>query len=87
MIATPGPATGMFSGIGFTAIVYGRAATHTLPMVVCPDYVNLGDTSRGLAKQALMRLSPKSFAIFRKLGLEQSYVERRADHSGDFEWQ
>jgi hypothetical protein len=34
-----------------------------------PDYVNLGDTSRGLAKQALMRLSPKSFAIFHKLGL------------------
>jgi hypothetical protein len=34
-----------------------------------PDYVNLGYTSRGLAKQALMRLSPKSLAIFRKLGL------------------
>lgn len=35
-----------------------------------PDYVNLGYTSRGLAKQALMRLSPKSLAIFRKLGLD-----------------
>ena len=35
-----------------------------------PDYVNLGYTSRDLAKQALMRLSPKSLAIFRKLGLE-----------------
>ncbi len=35
-----------------------------------PDYVNLGYTSRGLAKQALMRLSRKSLAIFRKLGLE-----------------
>jgi hypothetical protein len=34
-----------------------------------PDYVNLGYTSRGLAKQALMRLSPISLAIFRKLGL------------------
>lgn len=34
-----------------------------------PDYVNLGYTSRGLAKQALMRLSRKSLAIFRKLGL------------------
>ena len=34
-----------------------------------PDYVNLGYTSRDLAKQALMRLSPKSLAIFRKLGL------------------
>src|SRR5712691_8683766 len=35
-----------------------------------PDYVNLGYTSRGLAKQALMRLSRTSLAIFRKLGLE-----------------
>jgi len=35
-----------------------------------PDYVNLGYTSRDLAEQALMRLSPKSLAIFRKLGLE-----------------
>ena len=35
-----------------------------------PDYVNLGYTSRGLAKQALMRLSRKSLAIFRKLGLD-----------------
>ncbi len=34
-----------------------------------PDYVNLGYTSRDLAKQALMRLSRKSLAIFRKLGL------------------
>ena len=34
-----------------------------------PDYVNLGYTSRGLAKQALMRLSRKSLDIFRKLGL------------------
>src|SRR5437016_6904174 len=34
-----------------------------------PDYVNLGYTSRGLAKQALMQLSRKSLAIFRKLGL------------------
>src|SRR6266480_4170325 len=34
-----------------------------------PDYVNLGYTSRGLAKQALMRLSRKSLALFRKLGL------------------
>jgi hypothetical protein len=34
-----------------------------------PDYVNLGYTSRGLAKPALMRLSRKSLAIFRKLGL------------------
>src|SRR6266550_2691865 len=34
-----------------------------------PDYVNLGYTSRGLAKQAVMRLSRKSLAIFRKLGL------------------
>ena len=34
-----------------------------------PDYVNLGYTIRGLAKQALMRLSRKSLAIFRKLGL------------------
>src|SRR6266852_3377692 len=40
-----------------------------------PDYVNLGYTSRGLAKQALMRLSRKSLAIFRKLGLaiQKSY--------------
>ena len=37
-----------------------------------PDYVNLGYTSRGLAKQALMRLSGKSLAIFRKLGLGQT---------------
>jgi len=29
-----------------------------------PDYVNLGYTSRGLAKQALMQLSRKSLAIF-----------------------
>src|SRR5205807_9698784 len=35
-----------------------------------PDYVNLGYTSRGLAKQALMRLSRKFLAIFRNLGLE-----------------
>ena len=35
-----------------------------------PDYVNLGYTSRGLAKQAVMRLSRKSLAIFRKLGLD-----------------
>src|SRR3974390_926652 len=48
-----------------------------------PDYVNLGYTSRGLAKQALMRLSRKSLAIFRKLGLAaklseegQSYPDR-----------
>src|SRR5260370_37653359 len=37
-----------------------------------PDYVNLGYTSRGLAKQALMRLSRKSLAIFRKLGLDSN---------------
>jgi hypothetical protein len=36
------------------------------------DYVNLGYTSRGLARQALMWLSPKSLAIFRKLGLGRS---------------
>src|SRR5260370_33391508 len=39
-----------------------------------PDYVNLGYTSRGLAKQALMRLSRKSLAVFRKLGLVVLYV-------------
>jgi hypothetical protein len=38
-----------------------------------PDYVNLGYTSRGLAKQALMRLSRKSLAIFRKLGLARKF--------------
>src|SRR5437016_4552910 len=37
------------------------------------DYVNLGYTSRGLAKQALMRLSRKSLAIFRKLGLGRAF--------------
>src|SRR5438876_1102617 len=41
-----------------------------------PDYVNLGYTSRGLAKQALMRLSRKSLAIFRKLGLDKEARER-----------
>jgi hypothetical protein len=40
-----------------------------------PDYVNLGYTSRGLAKQALMRLSRKSLAIFRKLGLGSVSIE------------
>ena len=41
-----------------------------------PDYVNLGYTSRGLAKQALMRLSRKSLAIFRKLGLAPARLRR-----------
>jgi hypothetical protein len=41
-----------------------------------PDYVNLGYTSRGLAKQALMRLSRKSLAIFRKLGLDHRIGSR-----------
>src|SRR6266478_5038974 len=36
-----------------------------------PDYVNLGYTSRGLAKQALMRLPRKSLTLFRKLGLDE----------------
>src|SRR6266852_1012092 len=40
-----------------------------------PDYVNLGYTSRGLAKQALMRLSRKSLAIFRKLGLGHAQTQ------------
>src|SRR5260370_26648304 len=42
-----------------------------------PDYVNLGYTSRGLAKQALMRLSRKSLAIFRKLGLVDPHVPQK----------
>jgi hypothetical protein len=41
-----------------------------------PDYVNLGYTSRGLAKQVLMRLLPKSLAIFRKLGLGHTCAQR-----------
>ena len=46
-----------------------------------PDYVNLGYTSRGLAKQALMRLSRKSLAIFRKLGLgRHGYTDDYENH-------
>jgi len=49
-----------------------------------PDYVNLGYTSRGIAKQALMRLSRKSLAIFRKLGLDAerpiAQAQRQLDH-------
>ena len=54
-----------------------------------PDYVNLGYTSRGLAKQALMRLSRKSLAIFRKLGLGPAlglwgnFVASRAGYAYD----
>ena len=47
-----------------------------------PNYVNLGYTSRGLAKQALMRLSPKSLAIIRKLGLGASFLSAVADRFG-----
>src|SRR5947208_11844436 len=52
-----------------------------------PDYVNLGYTSRGLAKQALMRLSRKSLAIFRKLGLEDliAVVDGRAELVGEIQ--
>ena len=49
-----------------------------------PDYVNLGYTSRGLAKQALMRLSRKSLAIFRKLRLELMKEGVRFRSSGVF---
>src|SRR5260370_28199162 len=53
-----------------------------------PDYVNLGYTSRGLAKQALMRLSPKSLAIFRKLGLALRGLHlRRVWRAVHFHWE
>src|SRR5713101_4037587 len=48
-----------------------------------PDYVNLGYTSRGLAKQALMRLSRKSLAIFRKLGLAVSKASVQLRNEAD----
>jgi hypothetical protein len=47
-----------------------------------PDYVNLGYTSRGLAKQGLVRLSPKSLAIFRKLGLVPYSKRRKSEQPG-----
>ena len=44
-----------------------------------PDYVNLGYTSRGLAKQALMRLPRKSLTLFRKLGLEKLIANMKSN--------